>query len=101
MKGDLLYHERTILLIKDFKFIEEEVKYGFRKKKTKTVYFLTECTLLSYNNVGEFIGINSDETVKHLLMLYDLYELRKAWINFDKAYKTMTKYAKKLHKKNK
>ena len=99
VKGDLLYHEGTILLIKDFKFIEEEVKYGFRKKKTKTVFFLIECTLLSYNNDGEFIGVNTDETVKRLLMWYDLYELRKAWNNFNKVYKVMTEYAETLHSK--
>ncbi len=86
-----------IFLIRDFKIEKKEVKYGLLNKRTKTELFLTECTMLSYNNKADFIGINVDEVVEHIIKWNDLYDLREAWIKLNKGYEKMTEYAEKLN----
>ena len=86
-----------IFLIRDFKIEKKEVKYGLLNKRTKTELFLTECTMLSYNDKADFIGINVDEVVEHIIKWNDLYDLREAWIKLNKGYEKMTEYAEKLN----
>jgi len=83
-----------MFLIADVKVTTEEETYG-RKKKTRQVEYL-QCTVYGYNPSGDFLGTHDEETSRRYLE-YDLYQLRKNYLDLQKQWQVLGILEKKLN----
>lgn len=77
-----------MIIFKDVKITTEEETYGRRKNKTRQVQYI-ECEVLGYNRNGKFIGAFDESTVKHILSFYDLYNMRRLYLDHIEALEAM------------
>lgn len=85
-----------MMIFKDVELIEEKETYGRRKNKTRTKYYI-ECEVLGYNHNGKFVGSFDVSNVKYILMHYDLYKMRRIYLEHIEALKAMQTEEEKLN----
>lgn len=69
-----------------FEVIEEPAFFGLTT--TKSVY-MTGGKFYGYNEAGEFVGVYEDDQIEFTLRHYNLWELRKQYLKFEKAHTAM------------
>lgn len=84
VESKMLLKGQQMLILKNIEYTSEEEKYGFRNNKTRTVYYLTNIKMNTYNVDGEYMGGHSIDNIKYLVTMYDLKQLRYDWIKLRK-----------------
>lgn len=89
VENKLLLHSQDhhMLLITNVKQVTETETYGRKNNKTREVKYI-ECVMYGWNRKGEFVGTYEDYTAQRFLE-YDLYQLRKNYLEFQLQWKAM------------
>ena len=85
----LMYgNSNKMIIFSHIKIETVDEVYG-RKNKTRQRTYLTECEVNGYNQNGEFVGIFDEGDVKRIIEYYDLFKMRRIWLDFKKQYDVM------------
>ena len=85
-----------MMLFRDVKIIKEEEHYGRKKNKVRVNIFV-ECEVLGYNRNGKFVGAFDKDTVSRILLMYDLYKMRRLYLDHIEALEAMQAEEAKLN----
>ena len=85
----------SMILINDVQVTEEEETYGRKGNKTRQVQYL-QCKVYGYNPSGKFLGVHDEETARRYLE-YDLFNLRKNYLDLKEQWQVMGKLEKELN----
>lgn len=88
--------DHHMLMITDVKTTTGDETYGRKNNKTRQVEYL-QCQIYGYNSSGEFVGTHDKSTVERYLE-YNLFHLRKNYLEFKKQWEAMTALEEKINK---
>jgi hypothetical protein len=94
----LLLHRGKIKSFRNIKIEEGEENYGFRNKKTRKVFYVTECKLYEYDNYGSFLGTACDGDLEWYFEYANLEGLRISFLNLQAQLKSFGFEIKKIEK---
>lgn len=84
-----------MFLIADVSVTEEEETYGRKLNKTRQVEYL-HCQIYGYNSDGQFLGTHDEDGSRRFLE-YDLFPLRKNYLDLHKQWQVMGTLEKTLN----
>ena len=78
-----------MILITGVQVITETETYGRKKNKTRQVKYL-QCIIYGWNGDGEFVGTFDEDVSRRYLENYNLMNMRKNYLEFEKQYLAMS-----------
>jgi hypothetical protein len=85
-----------MILITGVKVTTETETYGRKKNKTRQVKYL-QCIIYGWNGDGEFVGTFDEDVSRRYLENYNLMNMRKTYMEFEKQYLAMSAKEEQLN----
>ena len=83
LKGKMLMKDNWLYRIDDYEVREDSVtpekKWYNKHPESKKVLTLVWISMRGYHPQGKFLGYMKEESVRHILVWFDLFWFRKTW----------------------